>query len=232
MGRGCVFLFLVMATAVFAAAAASAAPPPTDFPAIAGAEDVTGAVITGCGECTIDATRRWCPLTMTCHAAENCSCGRSCLDFRSCYYHEKTCRGCLRSGGVYCTGPMAGKESPCFFPETETEPRKVNRRHPSARAKVVLPTCPMYCTMPNAVCISDVRDCKAEHTDSFLVAWTVAATGLSLAFTASAVVRLRWWWVPRQPGQETATLPSNHHSTESVNALEAECEPLLHARCC
>ncbi|KAG5511158.1 hypothetical protein JKF63_07100 [Porcisia hertigi] len=66
--------------------------------------------VTGCAECTLNASQRWCPTTMRCYPASDCTCEgqEPCIDLTTCFYGaQPTCRECVESGGVYC---LAGAE--------------------------------------------------------------------------------------------------------------------------
>lgn len=181
--------------------------------------------VTSCSECTINASQRWCPTTMRCYSASDCTCeGQTpCIDLNTCFYGNRpTCRECVESGGVYC---RAGEKSVTATPAT-AEPvshKPLIRCYaptaasPLARADaggrgeqsllsstVVAALDAALLTCSNATCrgghcIAAAAECPAEQVDPFTRCYEVIGTVLMaiLMLLAAHSIWLLW---PRARG--------------------------------
>lgn len=152
--------------------------------------------VTGCSECTVNRSQRWCPSTMRCYAADNCTCEGPvpCIDLRTCFYGSRpTCRECVDSGGVYCAGGLSalsphssssGRRSAarCYPPESlaaaPTTAAVGEGEHQSqlalrgAGAQATLPICDLA-TCRGGDCIRVAAECPAEEADPLMRSYEV-----------------------------------------------------------
>ncbi|KPI87626.1 hypothetical protein ABL78_3283 [Leptomonas seymouri] len=134
--------------------------------------------VTGCSECTLNFSQRWCPSNMRCYPANNCTCDGAlpCIDLRTCFYGSRPrCLECVDSGGVYCAsgssaltprGSMGAQEVRCYPPEG-LPPVSVaangSRHLPALAARdgllqAAFPTCGAS-TCPGGQCIRLAAEC-------------------------------------------------------------------------
>lgn len=149
--------------------------------------------VTGCSECTVNLSQRWCPSTMRCYPANNCTCEGPvpCIDLRTCFYgSQPRCRECVDSGGVYCAGGSSmltpqgsggSQVARCYPPDVallsrgdgtsqSKDPRALAIRGDEADAR--LPTCGAS-TCLRGQCIQRAAECPVEAADPLMRSYEV-----------------------------------------------------------
>lgn len=166
--------------------------------------------VTSCGECTVNLSQRWCPSTMHCYPASNCTCDGPvpCMDLRTCFYGTRpSCRECVDSGGVYCAGGASaqtlrsGHSAPdarCYPPEGRPSPvataadvadgskgsAEVSTR--GAGLLALLPTCGVS-TCQGGRCVRFAGDCPAEVSNSLMRSYEAISAVVVLLLSALAI---------------------------------------------
>ncbi|KPA83614.1 hypothetical protein ABB37_01887 [Leptomonas pyrrhocoris] len=164
--------------------------------------------ITGCGECTVNLSQRWCPSTMRCYPAGNCTCDgpTPCIDLRTCFYGSRpSCRECVDSGGVYCAGGVSAftphgkvgaQEVRCYPPESLPSPLSITpdelKRQPplavrDASLHTSLPTCGAS-TCRGGECAHVAADCPAVVSDPLTRSYEVICV-VAVLFLSGLVMR-------------------------------------------
>jgi hypothetical protein len=161
--------------------------------------------VTGCSECTVNISQRWCPSTMRCYPAGNCTCDGpvSCIDLRTCFYGSRpSCRECVDSGGVFCVGgtsvltPRArGRDAGdvrCYPPEDLSSRTAHGVDGPSALAVstvnigVALPVCDAS-TCRDGQCVRLAAQCPEEVSDPLLRSYEVISVIVVLVLTGLVI---------------------------------------------
>ncbi|ESL07608.1 hypothetical protein TRSC58_04700 [Trypanosoma rangeli SC58] len=132
-----------------------------------------GVNVTSCSHCTTNAAQVWCPDDMSCHPADNCSCGTDCFSLVDCFVQGTTCTRCVSSGGTFCTRPANGHR-PCFFTVGGAARRPATASHESQCSEVCL---------ESGRCLSRLDECPRKPVDPVLFSWFVVNVAVAVAIT-------------------------------------------------
>lgn len=176
--------------------------------------------VTSCSECTINASQRWCPTTMRCYSASDCTCeGQTpCIDLNTCFYGSRpTCRECVESGGVYCRAgekSVAATKAPaepvsqkplirCYAPTAASPLARADvggrgGQSPlgsavAAALNAALLTC-SNATCRGGHCIAAAAECPAELVDPLIRCYDVIGTVLMTILTLVAAHSIWLLW--------------------------------------
>lgn len=208
-------LSVLLLTAVHAGATSKKKDPSYLLSTVGGSGGVyTLYTVTGCSECTVNRSQRWCPTTMRCYAADNCTCEGPvpCIDLRTCFYGSRpTCRECVDSGGVYCAGGASalsprdgggsgGSGARCYPPRslstdalaTAAEKRDGEASQLALRetpSEAALPVCDVS-TCQGGTCAVAAAECPAEESDPLMRSYEVISVMAVLVLSAMVIRNL------------------------------------------